>query len=1236
MEDITNPDEYTPKTRGMSLIEDKPQILPEQEKVSVIHQQYNFQQNIQQTVQNSISHMEHLQKMERFEKIKITLLAVILGVAVSLLITAFFMYQKLKDIERILQNAEIYSEEIYKSTDELLFVLDLKEDVGISYFNGPVLEKVYAQQQNLYTEGDFSISAAIVDPDTNAEYPVELSIQKESNTRYTISSTNAAATLKPGNYQLQLNLEKGRAQATKTQDFSWGVLVINPNKAVYHPEETANLAMAVLDEEGNMVCDAYVELNITNPDLETTTLTTDDGTIKVNDGCHQKAMILEPDFDADYEVGGAGRYNIELTAVTDNGSYTIYDSFEVKEYVPYELERITATRIYPPETYPVTIKVRANEDYTGEVTEMVHWEFNIPEDPDSDYIAEQLNEDGSGPGTHQITWDVDWQSGHEYTLSYQYKAINRSPDFYILGPLTIGDYKEGRQWQIAADAAPGGEWWDTNYRYRQNITLSTTSDAIASTHTVRFDMSTDTLVTNNKMESDCDDLAVAYWNGSSWTQLDRTIFRCDEPDTAIWFNVESAVSADSTDDNYYVYYGYSSASPAEDHSNVWRFYDDFSDGDTTGWGNSSGSYGIDNVSNPWSGANYVMSVANSSCGGAHVKATGLSIQNVQFKALWLDNPGSTCGGGSPDADGVVGIHGSNSTTYDGALIEWDTDTGFHYDIGASGTCSPPTCPYRTFDQWDWSENRGVGTTASNYHGKYWGIDEAEPYTYQLTPSSVSATSSGQNFLRTASGWARVAVVMAGDAVANEPTSSLGGEEILVIVSGTAYSDDDEASTLNNLTEICVAKQGTDDSECVDTDGSGDFAINAVNLLSGTEVAVFINHASTHGNILSVADGNDITSLKLYQDHVLLRYETGDSISIVDIDSYDNDQNSTDMLFDAEDASPDTLSVEDGNELFVQSGYTFSPGGNITSSHDIEIDGTWDASSGETVSLSGTYKLDGGGALDPSTSTITFNGTAGTEDVITDGVGSIYNLTVNDSGGSLTLEVEDPLDVDGDLTITGGTLDVVSGEDNQLNVGGNWTNDDIFEARNGTVVFDGASNSTLDSGCADEDTCTNEDFYNLTISKSEDAQVTLANTHLRVTNLLNIVEGWLIQSSLNIRAEGTTAIDVDDFGRWSNTSTGNITLGGDVINDGNITLNANGASCGDSDSITIASTDASQRSWSGPGGFRITDVSVSYQTGSAVIYAASSTSGSSMGSNWHFIECNEFLFEGIDVEDLEID
>ncbi|PIS42206.1 MAG: hypothetical protein COT24_04665, partial [Candidatus Kerfeldbacteria bacterium CG08_land_8_20_14_0_20_40_16] len=290
----------------------------------------------------------------------------------------------------------------------------------------------------------------------------------------------------------------------------------------------------------------------------------------------------------------------------------------------------------------------------------------------------------------------------------------------------------------------------------------------------------------------------------------------------------------------------------------------------------------------------------------------------------------------------------------------------------------------------------------------------------------------------------------------------------ISIAGIAYTDDDELTYVTDATSICVAVNAVFSDNC-GTTTSGAFTISSVNASSGGEqLTLFIDGGSLFGNTVTIGDGSNIVSgdnLRVYQNHVVLRHEQTD-ISIADMINYVNDNNPTDILFTATDGIPDTLSIESSYELFIQSGYTFAPVGNVTQVHDIEIDGTWTAAATETVELDGTYKLDTGGTLNPSTSTITFDATAGTEDLITAGTGSLWNLTLNDGGGGagLTIQVQDPLDVDNNVTITNGTLDVVSGENNQITVGGNWSNSDIFTKQGGTVLFDATDgDNTIEAG-----------------------------------------------------------------------------------------------------------------------------------------------------------------------------
>jgi len=190
-----------------------------------------------------------------------------------------------------------------------------------------------------------------------------------------VVSVNSPQSLQPGKYTLEVIDQLGN---TKTQDFMWGVLAINTNKSIYLPGEQVHLSLAVLDEAGKMVCDAKMVLKIDNDTLNIhDELSTDNGKITVNPECSSHDYTEKPDYEALYDVKGSGVYKLTLTANTSNGAYTIEDAFEVRDSVLFDVERSSATRIYPPHSYPVKLKVTATEDFEGTITDQVPSNFEV-------------------------------------------------------------------------------------------------------------------------------------------------------------------------------------------------------------------------------------------------------------------------------------------------------------------------------------------------------------------------------------------------------------------------------------------------------------------------------------------------------------------------------------------------------------------------------------------------------------------------------------------------------------------------------------------------------------------------------------------------------------------------------------------------------------------------------------------------------------------------------------------
>lgn len=254
----------------------------------------------------------------------------------------------------------------------------------------------------------------------------------------------------PGKYRVLVTFDHDGFAPVAAQDFTWGVLAVNVRRAIERPETDTTLGLAVLDDGGRTLCDASLNVMVTNPAGQVTTLTTQDGTIGRNPKCADKSVTNDFDYAAPYHTTTAGTYRLHVVAETANGQRVLDDSFEVRDQVGFDIERTTfSMRIYPVPAYDQSLTIGVHTDYTGPVTESVPASFGISAISNGG-IAVTV-------GDRQIiTWNVDWTAGQTQTLGYTIQFPLIYPEYYQLGPLAIGEFKEGRQWQVASDAACTG------------------------------------------------------------------------------------------------------------------------------------------------------------------------------------------------------------------------------------------------------------------------------------------------------------------------------------------------------------------------------------------------------------------------------------------------------------------------------------------------------------------------------------------------------------------------------------------------------------------------------------------------------------------------------------------------------------------------------------------------------------------------------------------------------------
>lgn len=125
----------------------------------------------------------------------------------------------------------------------------------------------------------------------------------------------------------------------------------------------------------------------------------------------------------------------------------------------------------------------------------------------------------------------------------------------------------------------GPSWWNANYFYRRQITVSAGSSAVPNQYTQFLQFDHASFVSSGKSRSDGRDVRVVYWNGSTNSELDRILDPTlagnswNKSNTRLLFRLSAVINSGASDGNYYLYYGFSSAGTAlQSENNVWRYY----------------------------------------------------------------------------------------------------------------------------------------------------------------------------------------------------------------------------------------------------------------------------------------------------------------------------------------------------------------------------------------------------------------------------------------------------------------------------------------------------------------------------------------------------------------------------------------------------------------------------------------------------------------------------------------
>lgn len=477
--------------------------------------------------------------------------------------------------------------------DTLLFGSGLSSQ-SRSFLMGKLLlddmsEWMYARRNTLDT--DIQFSAATVLNTLKANHPgasetfqpiLNVAIVREGGTplkpHYALDETtgtitiNARRTFTPGLYTVSIDATdplSGISQRTE-QDFAWGVLAMNPDKDSYTTGETARIDFGVLNERGDIVCDAELTLIIHTPTGNSSALSTQNGAIATTGSCGNKAAgFIEPDYRAALPLHEAGTYALELLAKTKNGTWTISSSIAVSDSAPVRIKRTAATRLWPFAPSSMNIQIFFTQDFSGTITDTVPEGFAVTQT--QPHATAQNTNDALGAG-QTLSWHGSWKSGEVAEFSYTYDAPDISPEFYLLGPLILSPATGGdalhelRSWQIANDV---GEGWLSGYSYRKKITIDNTYvDSDLTDFPLYVKISADSDV-GTYAQSDGDDIRFTSSGGLTVLPHEEESFSISSGSGSgnFWVKVPTVFGASDT--IIYMYYGSGSAVDGQDVANVW-------------------------------------------------------------------------------------------------------------------------------------------------------------------------------------------------------------------------------------------------------------------------------------------------------------------------------------------------------------------------------------------------------------------------------------------------------------------------------------------------------------------------------------------------------------------------------------------------------------------------------------------------------------------------------------------
>jgi len=768
----------------------------------------------------------------------------------------------------------------------------------------------------------------------------------------------------PGKYTLDAIIKTEDGARELTQDFNWGVLAINTNKSVYKPNETAKIYFGVLNEEGSTICDADLKLIIKKPDGEEDLLSSDNGLIKYGNDCHGDNITDQPDYYSEYKLAEKGMYQLSLEATTENGRYQIEDYFEVKEGLPFDVERIGPTRINPIAAYEVKLKLKANQDFAGKIIETVPSSFKL-----TDLSVGFVSQDPNGASRRTFYWEKVLKKGQMIELSYKFDAPDISPEFFLLGLLKFENekgsvFEESRYWQIASDAS--GDvivFWDgDNGGTPADWTCLSCSGGVFEN---RFPLASASAGTNGGGETHTPTTSSVTVSTPNNLTEKATGGGTNAAASSHTHDASSITPTSGTDRPKFGSLAMISKNGATSvPENAIIMFDVAPSGDWVAYTDMDNSIVIASSSG----------IAQITAGGTDSHSHTVTVGTVPGTSITAAAV-KTTGSGALNTAATNHTHTITGTVNTDILSQVPLHTAVRLGrctnvAGCSIIVGGEIAMFDATPPSGWTTLSGSGGTFDNafieastsFSGVSSNVGSKTHTHSQLTKesdASSTTTPTATNGSGIALGHTHTVTVNF-NAIDHRPlfrTVVVAQKQVIADVTGNAYSDEGTMvwTPCDNVTAniSLVINGGTAQTTSCD-DTTGLYSFTDVTVATNNPVSVFFNATNSGAAVTVAADATSNITLNPRLNRVWVKSETGISnITNSNLDHCDS-VSPGDCANVPYAVTSGALTVEDGIELHIESGKTFAPGGNA-SVPNLHVVGTYTGVTGgtETLTLSGS-------------------------------------------------------------------------------------------------------------------------------------------------------------------------------------------------------------------------------------------------------------------------------------------